>query len=424
MSKETSGSTGAATAPGKLFAASCFALVVSAVAFGIRADIADALALHFNTTKEAVGWFGMGGAFWGFAISIFIGGQLCDWLGMKTLILLACVLQIVGIAGTVFAPSLSVLAMATLSVGLGNGLVEAVINPLVATIYPNDKTHKLNLLHAWWPGGIVIGGLVGYLLGNMGASWQVRQATVFIPAVIYGIMFLEMKIPKTERVQSGVSTGEMYKEILRPLFLVFLVCMLLTAATELGPGQWMGSIMGKLAGQGILVLVWISLIMCVGRLFAGPVVHKLRPNGMLVGSAAVAAVGLVLMSMVATKTGVFLAATVFAVGVCYFWPTMLGTTSERFPKGGALLMGLMGAAGMTSAGFAQPVIGSLLDRFKDNPTAALRVFAVLPAALVVIFGLILIADAAKGGYKAVKLHGDEMGATDEQEVAAAKTQDA
>lgn len=425
MSTQTGGSSGkAVSAPDKLFAASCFALVVSAVAFGIRADIADALAVHFNTTKEAVGWFGMGGAFWGFAIAIFIGGQLCDWLGMKTLMLLACLLQIAGIAGTVFAPSLSVLAMATLSVGLGNGLVEAVINPLVATIYPQQKTHKLNLLHAWWPGGIVIGGLAGFLLGNAGASWQLKQAIVFIPAVIYGIMFLQMKLPKTERVQSGVSTGEMYKEILRPLFLVFLFCMLLTAATELGPGQWMGSIMTKAAGQGILVLVWISLIMCVGRLFAGPVVHRLRPNGMLVGSAVVAAVGLLLMSMVTSKPGAFLAATVFAVGVCYFWPTMLGTTSERFPKGGALLMGLMGAAGMTSAGFAQPVVGRLLDQFKDNPTAACRVFALLPAALVVVFGLILLADAAKGGYKAVKLHGDEMGATEEAEVAAAKTEDA
>ena len=419
MSTQTGGSSGkAVSAPDKLFAASCFALVVSAVAFGIRADIADALAVHFNTTKEAVGWFGMGGAFWGFAIAIFIGGQLCDWLGMKTLMLLACLLQIAGVAGTVFAPSLSVLAMATLAVGLGNGLVEAVVNPLVATIYPESKTRKLNHLHAWWPGGIVIGGLLGFGISvlstklgtpqqpwhpSFAALWQVKQAIVFIPAVIYGIMFLEMKLPKTERVQSGVTTAEMYKEIFRPLFLVFLFCMLLTAATELGPGQWMGSIMTKAAGQGILVLVWISLIMCVGRLFAGPVVHRLRPNGMLVGSAAVAAVGLLLMSMVTSKPGAFLAATVFAVGVCYFWPTMLGTTSERFPKGGALLMGLMGAAGMTAAGFAQPVVGRLLDQFKDNPTAACRVFALLPAALVVVFGLILVADAAKGGYKAVKL---------------------
>lgn len=415
---------------GKLFAASCFALVVSSVAFGIRADVAGALATHFHTTNEAVGWFGMGGAFWGFAISIFIGGQLCDWLGLKALLLVACLLQILGIAGTVLAPTLPVLAMATLAIGLGNGLVEAVVNPLVATIYPQDKTRKLNHLHAWWPGGIVIGGLIGYLLtkvgGNMDPSvlWKMKMMVVFIPALIYGILFIGLKLPKTERVQSGVTTAEMYREIFRPLFLVFLFCMLLTAATELGPGQWMGSIMGKLAGQGILVLVWISLIMWIGRLFAGPVVHKFAPSGMLVGSAIAAAIGLFLLSIVTTKAGAFGAAAVFAVGVCYFWPTMLGTTSERFPKGGALLMGLMGAAGMFAAGTAQPILGHLLDTYKDRPNEALRVFAILPVALVVVFGLILLADLAKGGYKAVRLHGDERGATPEEEIAGAETQDA
>jgi MFS family permease len=407
----SSSSQGASSA-GKLFAASCFALVVSSVAFGIRADITGDLATHFNTTKELVGW-SIGGAFWGFTIAIFIGGQLCDWLGMKALILMACLLQIIGVAGTVLAPSLPVLAMATLAIGLGNGLVEAIINPLVATIYPESKTHKLNLLHAWWPGGIVIGALIGYLLGQVHATWQIKMLVVFIPALIYGVMFIGLKLPKTERVQSGVSTGEMYKEIFRPLFLVFLVCMLLTAATELGPQQWMPTITEKVAGQGILVLVWITLIMWIGRLFAGPVVHKLAPNGMLVGSAIVSAIGLLLLSYAATKAGVYVAAAVFAVGVCYFWPTMLGTTSERFPKGGALLMGLMGAAGMFSAGSAQPFIGHLLDKFKDHPTEAVRVFAILPAALVVIFGLILLSDLGKGGYKAVKLDEVEQSPTSE-----------
>lgn len=416
MSTKAAGSAGLdVSSAGKLFAASCFALVVSSVAFGIRADIAGSLATHFETTNEAVGWFGMGGAFWGFAIAIFIGGQLCDWLGMKTLILTACVLQIAGIAGTVFAPSLSVLAMATLAVGLGNGLVEAVVNPLVATVYPQSKTHKLNLLHAWWPGGIVIGGLIGYLLTKLGVAWQIKMSVVFIPALIYGVWFIGLKLPKTERVQSGVSTAEMYKEIFRPLFLVFLACMILTAATELGPGQWMGSIMNNLAGEGILVLVWISLIMWVGRLFAGPVVHRLAPSGMLVGSAVISAIGLLLLSFAASKVGAFAAAAVFAVGVCYFWPTMLGTTSERFPKGGALLMGLMGAAGMFSAGSAQPIIGHLLDKYKDHPTEALRVFAILPAALVVVFVLILVADLAKGGYKAEKIHTGEKAPAAEKE---------
>ncbi|MDO8683542.1 MAG: MFS transporter [Armatimonadota bacterium] len=402
MATNVDRSTKSVSSPGALFAACCFALVVSAVAFGIRSDIAGDLAKHFNTTKEAVGWFGMGGAFWGFAISIFIGGQLCDWLGMKTLLLVACVMQLAGVALTVFAPSLAILGVATWSIGIGNGLVEASINPMVASMFPNEKTRRLNLLHVWWPGGIVIGGLAGYFLGSH-VSWQIKQSLVFIPAVIYGILFIGLKVPPTERVQSGVSTGAMYKELLRPLFLVFLFCMLLTAATELGPGQWMGTIMTKAAGSGILVLVWISLIMAVARLFAGPVVHKLSPTGILLSCAAVSIVGLLLMSKATSPTSAFVAATVFAVGVCYFWPTMLGFTSERFPAGGALLMGLMGTAGMTAAGFAQPVMGSLLDKFKDNPALSLQYAAFLPAVLVIIFGIVFLRDLSKGGYKAERL---------------------
>jgi MFS family permease len=393
---------GQSSSPRALFAACCFALVVSAVAFGIRSDIAGDLATHFHTKKELVGW-AIGGAFFGFGVSIFIGGQLCDWLGMKTLLLVACVLQLAGIAWTIFAPSVFFLGVATWLIGLGNGLVEAAINPMVASIYPTEKTRRLNLLHVWWPGGIVIGGLIGFLLTQVHASWQIKQAVVFIPAVIYGILFIGLKVPPTERVQSGVSTKTMYKELFRPLFLVFLFCMILTAATELGPGQWMAVVMKKAAGEGILVVVWIALIMAIARLFAGPVIHRLSPTGILLSCATVTIIGLLLVSRASSVLGVYLSSAVFAIGCCYFWPTMLGTVSERFPAGGALLMGLMGAAGMVSAGFAQPVMGKLLDRFKDNPAASLQYAAFLPAVLVVIFGIIYLSDRARGGYKAATL---------------------
>ncbi|MDO8587166.1 MAG: MFS transporter [Armatimonadota bacterium] len=399
---ETSSTERNYSSPRALFSACCFALVVSAVAFGIRSNITGDLAKHFNTENQAVGW-AIGGAFFGFGVSIFVGGQLCDWLGMKALLLMACVLQLAGIAWTIFAPSVFYLGVATWLIGLGNGLVEAAINPMVASLYPNEKTHRLNLLHVWWPGGIVIGGLIGFMLTQVNAPWQLKQAVVFIPAVIYGILFIGLKVPPTERVQSGVSTKAMYRELFRPLFLVFLFCMLLTAATELGPGQWMDAIMKKAAGEGILVLVWIALIMAIGRLFAGPVVHKLSPTGILLGCAVVSIVGLLLVSHATSVLGAYLASAVFAVGVCYFWPTMLGVTSERFPAGGALLMGLMGTAGMISAGFAQPLMGRLLDSFKDNPVLSLRYAAFLPAVLVVIFLIIYLSDRAKGGYKAEKL---------------------
>jgi len=298
-----------------------------------------------------------------------------------------------------------VLAAATLIIGLGNGFVEAGINPLVATIYPDKKTQKLNHLHAWWPGGIVIGSVLAYLLTKMGGTWALwttKMWLILIPVVIYGFLFLGLKLPKTERVQSGVSTSEMYKEALRPLFLVFFFCMLLTAATELGTNQWIGEIM-KNSGieSGILILAWISIIMLIGRLFAGPVVHKLNPVGLLLASSAVSIVGLFWLSKVNSTATAYAASFVFAVGICYFWPTMLGVTSERFPKGGALLLGLMGAAGMASAGFAQPLMGQLYHNF--GASGALLRAALLPAVLVVIFGLVFLSDLARGGYKAERL---------------------
>ena len=416
MSKQTETASPAGVSNrGQMFLASCVALIATAIIFAVRGDIADDLCAHFNRSKEEMG-LAFGFAFWGFAGAIFVGGQLCDLIGMRAILALAFLCHVVGTLMTVFAPSYLMLAVATLLIGLGNGFVEAAINPLVATIYPDKKTEKLNFLHAWWPGGIVIGSVLAYALSKAGQGWrlpqgweiwQVKQATVLIPAVIYGIMLLRLRLPRTERVQSGVSTGRMYKEALRPLFILWFICMWLTAATELGPNQWIASIMKKTAlsstspEAGILVLAWISAVMLVGRLFAGPVVHKLSPIGLLLASAATSAIGLVALSRVTSAPTAFVASFVFSVGICYFWPTMLGVTSERFPAGGAFLLGLIGAAGNVSTGAAQPLMGYFYDTF--GPAGALRYVAILPAALVFIFGAIFIRDLAKGGYKVVKL---------------------
>jgi fucose permease len=390
-----------------MFFASCIALIATAIIFAVRGDILGDLSTHFNLTKEQLGWVIIG-AFWGYTISIFIGGNLCDLIGMRAILGMAFTGHIVGTVMTIFANGYPMLAAATLLIGLANGFVEAAINPLVATIYPDRKTEKLNFLHAWWPGGIVIGSVLSYSIGRAWhvsggwEAWQVKQAIVLIPAVIYGIMLLRLRLPRTERVQSGVSTGRMYREALRPLFILWFICMWLTASTELGPNQWIGEIMKKTATEsGILVLAWISLIMLVGRLFAGPVVHKLSPIGLLVASAVVSAVGLFALGHVASAPAAYAASFVFAVGICYFWPTMLGVTSERFPAGGALLLGLMGAAGMASAGLAQPLMGRLYDTY--GPAGALKYVTILPVVLVFIFGAIFLRDVAKGGYKVVKL---------------------
>lgn len=385
----------------RLFVASCVALVATAMVFAVRGDILGDLGKAFQLTPAQLGWV-IAGAFWGFTISIFIGGQLCDVLGMKAIMGLAFLAHVVGTVLTIYAPGYIVLAAATLIIGLGNGFVEAGINPLVATIYPDRKTEKLNALHAWWPGGLVIGSVLAYLLTRVGQSWQVKMWIILIPVVIYGILFLRLKLPQTERVQSGVSTRLMYREAFRLLFLVWLFCMLLTAATELGTNQWIGEIMKNSGIQsGILILAWISIIMWAGRLVAGPVVHKLSPVGLLLLSSVVAILGLLWLGSVKSMGMAYAASFVFALGICYYWPTMLGVTSERFPKGGALLLGLMGAAGMASAGFSQPLMGKLYQTF--GPAGALRYTAILPAVLVVIFGIIFVVDLARGGYKAEKL---------------------
>jgi len=384
----------------RLFLASCVSLIATAVIFSVRAEILGDLRTAFSLSPTAEGWI-IGLAFWGFTIAILISGNLCDLIGMKAILGLAFIFHAAGVLLTIFAPGWIVLAVATLLIGLGNGFVEGGINPLVATIYPDQKTQKLNALHAWWPGGLVLGSVAAYLLTQAGQSWQVKMWLIMIPTIIYGLLFLSLRLPKTERVQSGVPTKDMYRELLRPFFLLFLFCMLLTAATELGTNQWLTDLLKATAIKSpILVLAWISLIMLIGRLFAAPVINRLKPTGVLLLSSVVSVIGLLWLSVVHTPAMGYAASFVFALGICYYWPTMLGFTSERFPKGGALLLGLMGAAGMASAGFAQPFLGWAL---KFGSHAAFRVVAILPAVLIVIFAAVYLRDRARGGYRIEKI---------------------
>ena len=274
----------------------------------------------------------------------------------------------------------------TLAVGLGNGLVEAFVNPLTATIYPDRKTEKLNLLHVWFPGGIVIGGLVAYALTLLHLGWHVKMGFILVPTVLYGLLFLGQEFPATERVQQGVSTAAMYKAVARPLFLVLVFCMILTASTELATNQWIAYILSntaRLAAGGILVLVWINGLMAVGRWFAGPLVHRISPIGLLIGSATMSAIGLVGLSLADSPPTAIAAATVFAIGICYFWPTMLGVTSERFPEGGALALAIVGGVGTLSAAIFTWILGGMYDRL--GPRLALRYMAVLPVILIAVF---------------------------------------
>jgi MFS family permease len=388
------------TSPARLFFAARMALVATSMSFALRGDIMGPLGEQFALNNEQLGWIA-GCAFWGFTLAMLVGGPLCDVIGMGRIMVVAFAGHLAGILLTIFAGGFWSLFAGTLAIGIANGAVEAACNPLVATLYPNEKTKMLNRFHVWFPGGIVIGGLVAYALTNAGVGWQVKMATMLVPLAIYGALFVGAKFPPTERVASGVSAGTMFAACLRPLFLLIAACMVLTASTELGPNQWIPKILTDSAGvAGILVLVWINGLMAVGRQFAGPIVHKLSPTGMLLFSAVFSAIGLYLLS-IASGWATFGAATIFAIGVCYFWPTMLGFTAERVPKSGALGLAIIGGVGMLAVNFVLPVMGRVYD--VSGGAAALRVVGILPVALIVVFGVLFAADRARGGYRAEKL---------------------
>jgi MFS family permease len=374
----------------RLFTASCIALVVIGLTFSIRADIIGALGSHFNLSNEQLGWMA-GAAFWGYTACIFIGGHLCDMLGIRRLMLLGCAGHIAGILGTIFAVGFWSLWSATLLIGVANALLEAGINPLVATIYPERKTEKLNAVHSWFPWGIVAGGVGAFLLTQLSVGWQWKMAVGLAPTACYGFLCLGQRFPVTERVQRGISTAGMYRATLRPVFIIWVLCMFLTASTELGPNQWIPNILTATAHiPGILILVWINGLMAVGRMVAGPVVHRLSPIGLLCSAAILAAIGLYGVSVAVSVGSVVIAATVFAIGCCYFWPTMLGVAAERFPDAGAWGLAVIGGAGNLSVALILPGMGRIYDT--NGPQMALRAVVLLPAALVVIFSVFWIAE--------------------------------
>lgn len=393
----------------RLFIASCLSLVVTAMIFALRGNVEDlvladpAVKGFFNPDglKADYGWLSTM-AFFGFAASILVTSPMLDALGMRNLLYLAFALHIVGVLGFIFAPSYTMMSLTMLLAGFGNGLVEAVINPLIATMYPEEKTHKLNVLHSWWPGGLIIGGLLGYLMKQMNLGWQTQLGVILIPTIVYGVMIFGQQFPLTERKASGVSTGEMLKTALNPAFLLLIGCMMITASIELAPGQMVSSVLEKTAGMdGILILVYGSALMFVLRYFAGPIAHRISPIGMMWASVALAATGLFLLASATTPAMAYVAATVFYVGVCFMWPTMLGITSERFPQGGAFTMGLMGFAGQFALGVVIFNMGKVRDRVGD--AASFKYVAVLAVAPFVVYALWWFKDKAAGGYKAVKL---------------------
>ena len=360
--------------PKKLFVASCLALLVTSLSFGIRAGILGQLGVQFHLSGQELAII-TGTAFWGFPLAVVIGGFIVDAIGMKRLLVAAFVLHLLGILLTICTPWFSSgfwpLFISTLFIGMANGTVEAACNPLVATIYQDNKTTKLNHFHLWFPGGIVIGSLIVFFLNMVNIGWQIQVATMLIPTLIYGFLFLKLDFPVTERVAAGVSNKQMYRSIASPLFIFMFICMFGTAITELFTNQWIEILLKNVTEYGLLVLALTAGVQVLGRAVAGPVVHKMSPSGVLLASAVFSAFGLYLMGSVSGNM-LFVAAVIFGIGITYFWPTMLGFVSENIPESGALGMNLIGGAGMFAVSVYTFFMGGFYDSIiaKNLPASA------------------------------------------------------
>jgi MFS family permease len=428
MSEATSGAGGLDKIPESqrqlLFWACFMALIATAFGFIVRALLIDTWGTEFNLTATQKGEiFGVG--LWPFAISIILFSLIIDRIGYGTAMVFAFVCHVASAIMTITATGYWSLWWATFIVALANGTVEAVINPVVATMFAREKTKWLNILHAGWPGGLVLGGVLALMMGEQ-TDWRLKVGLLLIPTVAYGVMMLGRKFPVQERVAAGVTYRDMLREfgmvgafvaswliigelvrvfgaaipaisgidpllvgfvaaipvallfgasigftLGRPLFICLILIMIPLATTELGTDSWITSLMTpameQLKMQGGWVLVYTSLIMMVLRFFAGPIVHKLSPLGLLAACAAIAMVGLVFLSKAEGALMILLAATLYGVGKTFFWPTMLGVVAEQSPRGGALTLNAIAGIGMLGVGVVGAVfLGYIQDTSIDS----------------------------------------------------------
>lgn len=407
--------------PRLLFVGCFIALITTSFGFLLRAMLMDGWAKEFNFSATQQGeLFGVG--LWPFAISIVIFSLFIDKIGYKTAMVFGFVCHITSLFMTVSATSYEGLYWANFVVALGNGTVEAYINPVVATQFNKEKSRWLNILHAGWPGGMVIAGLIALAMGD-GMHWHYKMMLLAIPAVVYFVILISQEFPVNERVAAGVSYHDMLKEVGaagafiivwlmavelarsafkvespllvgtivaavaavatfayvksfgRPFFIFMLLIMVPLATTELGVDSWVGQLMGPpleaVGFKGIYLLLYTSILMMVLRFFAGPLLHRLSPLGVLATCSAVAATGLFALSGATTVAMIFICATLYAIGKTFFWPTMLGVVSEQCPKGGALTLNATGGVGMLGVGvLGTMLMGNVQDASMDQTLKA------------------------------------------------------
>ncbi len=418
---------------GRIFFISTLTLFTAGLSFSLRASIIGTLEAEYLATIDPIHSGELAGqllgiAFSGFAVSLALGSVFLDWIGTGRSLLVSAGAFVVGTGLAIAAPEMasgdgvySWLWWGFLLSGLGWGFMEAAVNPLVAALYPEDKTNRLNIVHAWWPAGLIVGGLIELGLKEAGFGWQARFGLIIIPATISIALYFGTRFPRTERAAAGVSMGEMFGELVKqPMFLVWWVCMFLTAASELAPGQWIDLTLTRTIGmRGIWLLIYVSGMMFVLRHFAGPIAHRVSNVGMLWGSAILASIGLLALSRADSPLTAIGAATIWGLGVCFMWPTMLANASERYPRGGELFQGLLGVAGALAIQLVLPRLGAMFDTAKMREAGGEEAFnalegeplqevlraaasssfenlAVLPAILIGVFGALWLLDRARG----------------------------
>jgi len=372
---------------GKIFWASFLTLIAAGMGFAVRGDVLAEWSRIFGFTKTELGTI-TGGGLTGMAFTIIGFSLFADRVGYKLLLIGAFLLHvssaIVTLAATPVYQAVGkdatywCLYVGMFLFSLANGMCEAAINPLVATLYPKQKTHYLNILHAGWPGGLILGGLLAFCFVGEDSvvtplRWEIPMLFFLVPTLWYGFITIKEQFPISEARAAGVKFGEMAAQFLSPILLFLLVLHGLVGYVELGTDSWITNIMEDFIPNSVLLLVYTAGLMFVLRFFAGPIVERINPLGLLFVSAVLGCIGLYLMGSMlaaASAAGVLIAATIYGIGKTFLWPTMLGVVGERFPKGGALAMGAMGGMGMLSAGvLGGPGIGYTQD---VNISAKLR----------------------------------------------------
>lgn len=378
----------------RLFYGSCFALITTAFSFSIRAGILPQLGEEFNLSATQLGFINQMW-FLGFPISMVLGGIFYTSLGPKKIMIFAFIAHTLGIILTIYSGGYAGLLISTLFIGLGNGCTEAACNPMIASAYTGRVMNTLlNRFHMWFPGGILLGSLISYFMTKANLGWEAQIWIILIPTIIYAYLFYGQIFPEPRKDSASLTVN--VKAMVTPLFIFICACMTLTAISEFGPTQWAQLVLAESGAEPMVIVAIIFGLMAVGRYFGGEFVHKFDQTGVLLGSAIFTAIGIYLLS---SQTGamVYVSAIVFAMGVCYFWPNMIGFTAEKMPLSGAIGMSIVGAFGMFSTAIWQPIIGGWIDEGRAEAAASGLQGGALELAVgqatlqkMVIFPLILI----------------------------------